>query len=172
MPPPAAAMAGHRAQVQGPGAGAPLTACRPPYSLADSVLPVSSGLCSPTPLCLPCGTRSAAMAIFDRLRGKRQEETVDPSTAVAAAAVSPNLDLTLTEAPSAVHHEPASSRDTLKPFGMSVEDTTRLYNPYEGAAATCAGQESSCVHPRLPPGFPPRPNSVSSRLAADTRASG
>lgn len=67
------------------------------------------------------------MAIFDRLRGKKQEAE-EPSAltdAAAAASVSPTLDLT-------EQATPQQSDAAAKILGFNKQEAGRLYNPYEG----------------------------------------
>lgn len=82
------------------------------------------------------------MGIFDRLRGKR-EEPADMSSAEAAAAVSPSLDLT--EAPTPSFGASTRQKDFEKTFGAPAE---QLYNPYEGAKAT-PGSADSLAEPHI-----------------------
>jgi hypothetical protein len=69
------------------------------------------------------------MGLMDRLRGKREDASAQVSSAEAAAAVSPSLDLT--EAPAAPVAGPSSREQTFqKTFGVAPSE--QLYNPYEG----------------------------------------
>jgi len=70
------------------------------------------------------------MGIFDRLRGKREDAAAEVSSAEAAAAVSPSLDLTEAPAPAAVPGPSARQQQFTKTFGVAASD--QLYNPYEG----------------------------------------
>jgi hypothetical protein len=69
------------------------------------------------------------MGIFDRFKGKRDDPAAGMSSAEAAAAVSPSLDLT--ERPSAPAGPSSRSQEFQKTFGVAPSDS--LYNPYEGA---------------------------------------
>lgn len=65
------------------------------------------------------------MGIFDRFRGKKQEQEQESAlnNSAAAGAVSSTLDLT---------EQPSPHADAAKILGMSQEEAGRLYNPYEG----------------------------------------
>lgn len=77
------------------------------------------------------------MGIFDRLRGKREDAAAEMSSAEAAAAVSPSLDLT--EAPAAVPGPSSRQQNFQKTFGVAPSD--QLYNPYEGLGAALDQRE-------------------------------
>ena len=85
------------------------------------------------------------MGLMDRLRGRRPEqEQNDADMAAAAAVVSPSLDLGHAEAAAPSLHAGGSGAqlgkdEGLKGFSMAPEDTTRLYNPYEGELACSTG---------------------------------
>ena len=79
------------------------------------------------------------MAIFDRLRGRReQKEEVDAAAAQAAAQVSPSLDLD-TSGKEALR-DPSRTISTEVTPGVSFrhEEQGKLYNPYEGGRAGCS----------------------------------
>ena len=69
------------------------------------------------------------MGIFDRFRGKKQEQEHESplNDSVAAGAVSSTLDLT---------EQPGPHADAAKILGISQEEAGRLYNPYEGKLYT------------------------------------
>lgn len=71
------------------------------------------------------------MGIMDRLRGRRAEEAapVDESSLSAAMHASPS-GVDLSEAPPLPVASPSSSHGD--PFAMSVDQSARFYNPYEG----------------------------------------
>ncbi|KDD75902.1 hypothetical protein H632_c445p0 [Helicosporidium sp. ATCC 50920] len=74
------------------------------------------------------------MGIMDRLRGRRAEEAapVDESSLSAAMHASPS-GVDLSEAPPLPVASPSSSHGD--PFAMSVDQSARFYNPYEGLGA-------------------------------------
>lgn len=78
------------------------------------------------------------MGLMDRLRGKRDEgAAAEVSSAEAAAAVNPSLDLTEPH-PAAAPGPSARQQQFSKTFGVAPSE--QLYNPYDGAPphmATC-----------------------------------
>lgn len=70
------------------------------------------------------------MGIFDRLRGKREDAAADMSSAEAAAAVSPSLDLTEAPVPAASPGPSSRQQQFTQTFGVAPSE--QLYNPYEG----------------------------------------
>lgn len=74
------------------------------------------------------------MGIFDRIRGKREQQPaeVDATSSAAASAVSPSLDLDVSQRETL--RDPSRTVNTEVTPGVSFrhEEQTRLYNPYEG----------------------------------------
>lgn len=77
------------------------------------------------------------MGIFDRIRGKREQQPaeVDATSSAAASAVSPSLDLDVSQRETL--RDPSRTVNTEVTPGVSFrhEEQTRLYNPYEGLGA-------------------------------------
>lgn len=90
------------------------------------------------------------MGIFDRLRGKREDAAADMSSAEAAAAVSPSLDLTEAPVPAASPGPSSRQQQFTQTFGVAPSE--QLYNPYEGGTAVpsmCPPLNSSASKPFL-----------------------
>lgn len=101
--------------------------------LPAPLLPNWPPLAPTAPPASPSDSHSA-MGIFDRLRGKREDAAAEVSSAEAAAAVSPSLDLTEHAAapPAAAAPGPSARQQQFtKQFGVAASEG--LYNPYEGA---------------------------------------
>ena len=142
------------------------------YQSADRTLHSSSLL---THCCLPRSqeswSRTHHMGLLDRLRGKGKEDAAEasdvgaPGSAAAAAAVSPTLDLS--ESAPVASGRPA---DGARPLGMpSFEESTRLYNPYEGAIGAAPPPDARLAAApglrRHGGGMPAAPSALSLRRA-------
>eukprot|EP00887_Chlorella_sp_A99_P007343 scaffold2.g7343.t1 len=75
----------------------------------------------------------AGQASAAQLRGKREVEPDADAAASAAAAASISPSLDLSEGPSS--STGVQGHERLQPFGMKMEESARLYNPYDGLGA-------------------------------------
>ena len=103
----------------------------PPPVAASRCLPPTSHA-PPSAQQVPAAAAAApSMGIFDRLRGKREDAAAEMSSAEAAAAVSPSLDLTEHAGAPAQAGPSARQQQFTKTFGVPASE--QLYNPYDGA---------------------------------------
>ncbi|PSC70793.1 chlorophyllide a oxygenase [Micractinium conductrix] len=100
------------------------------FSLDEDDSPACSSLIPQVPA---AAAAAPSMGIFDRLRGKREDAAAEMSSAEAAAAVSPSLDLTEHAGAPAQAGPSARQQQFTKTFGVPASE--QLYNPYDGLGA-------------------------------------